>query len=124
MTEQRRPTDIRLRQKSRLLRLEYANGDVYELPFELLRVYSPSAEVRGHGSGPGTLQTGKRDVQLTGVEPVGNYALKLTFSDGHDSGLFTWEYLADLGQNQAQHWQAYLERLSREGGSRDLIRYH
>lgn len=125
MTEQRRPADIRVRKKSRLLRLEYPDGEVSELPFELLRVYSPSAEVRGHGTGPGTLQTGKRDVLLTAVEPVGNYALKLTFSDGHDSGLFTWEYLADLGRNQARYWQDYLERLAREGGSRDAaVRYH
>lgn len=124
MTGQLRPTDIRLRTKSRLLRLEYADGEVLELPFELLRVYSPSAEVRGHGAGQGTLQTGKREVQLTGVEPVGNYALKLTFSDGHDSGLFTWEYLADLGRNQSQYWQNYLERLTREGGSREAVRYH
>ncbi len=124
MTTQSRPTDIRIRKKSRLLRLEYADGEVLELPFELLRVYSPSAEVRGHGSGQGTLQTGKRDVLLTGVEPVGNYALKLIFSDGHDSGLFTWEYLADLGRHQNQYWQTYLDRLSREGGSRDAVRYH
>lgn len=124
MTGPHRPADIRVRKKSRLLRLEYSDGEVYELPFELLRVYSPSAEVRGHGTGPGTLQTGKRDVQLTGVEPVGNYALKLVFSDGHDSGLFTWDYLADLGRHQARYWQDYLERLAREGGSRDGVRYH
>lgn len=114
-----RPTDIRIRKQSRLLRLEYADGRCHELPFELLRVWSPSAEVRGHGGGPGTLQTGKKDVLVTGAEMVGNYALRLTFSDGHDSGLFTWEYLWDLGENQQAYWQRYLEDLQREGGQRE-----
>lgn len=113
------PTDIRIRRQSRILLLAYANGDTLELPFELLRVYSPSAEVRGHGMGPGTLQTGKRDVVVIGAEMVGNYALKLSFSDGHDSGLFTWSYLQDLGLNQENYWQDYLARLEKEGGSRD-----
>ncbi|WP_148861694.1 gamma-butyrobetaine hydroxylase-like domain-containing protein [Marinobacter fonticola] len=113
------PSDIRIRRQSRLLQLSYANGDVLELPFELLRVYSPSAEVRGHGTGPGTLQTGKRDVLVTGADMVGNYALKLSFSDGHDSGLFTWSYLQDLGRNQNDYWRDYLARLEAEGGSRD-----
>ncbi|WP_166258967.1 gamma-butyrobetaine hydroxylase-like domain-containing protein [Marinobacter salicampi] len=119
MTQSTRPIDIRLRRKSRLLRLEYADGSCHELPFELLRVYSPSAEVRGHGTGPGTLQTGKRQVDITGAEMVGNYAVKLTFSDGHDSGLFTWDYLRDLGDRQQQVWQDYLRRLEEQGGSRD-----
>ncbi|TNE77577.1 MAG: DUF971 domain-containing protein [Gammaproteobacteria bacterium] len=114
-----RPSDIRIRKQSRLLRLEYEDGSIFELPFELLRVWSPSAEVRGHGMGPGVLQTGKRDVLVTGAEIVGNYALKLSFSDGHDSGLFTWEYLQDLGEHQQDYWQRYLDRLQREGGSRD-----
>ncbi|MAA64156.1 MAG: 1-(5-phosphoribosyl)-5-((5-phosphoribosylamino)methylideneamino)imidazole-4-carboxamide isomerase [Alteromonadaceae bacterium] len=113
-----RPTDIRIRKQSRLLELEYGSGQVVGLPFELLRVYSPSAEVRGHGMGPGTLQTGKRDVLITGANMIGNYALKLTFSDGHDSGLFTWAYLKDLGDNQDAHWAQYLARLEKEGGQR------
>lgn len=119
MTDTPRPTDIRIRRQSRLMRLEYADGTVHELPFELLRVYSPSAEVRGHGNGPGTLQTGKRDVEVTGADMVGNYALKLSFSDGHDSGLFSWSYLRELGERQSEFWRDYLERLEREGGSRD-----
>ena len=89
------------------------------MPFELLRVWSPSAEVRGHGAGPGTLQTGKKDVLVTGAEMVGNYALKLSFSDGHDSGLFTWEYLWELGEQRERYWQDYLDRLQQEGGQRD-----
>ena len=113
------PGDIRIRRQSQVLQLTYANGKTLEVPFELLRVYSPSAEVRGHGMGPGTLQTGKRGVLVTGAEMVGNYALKLSFSDGHDSGLFTWSYLQDLGKNQETYWQDYLARLEKEGGSRD-----
>ncbi|WP_166266323.1 gamma-butyrobetaine hydroxylase-like domain-containing protein [Marinobacter caseinilyticus] len=119
MTEGLRPTDIRVRKQSRLLRLEYPDGVLHELPFELLRVYSPSAEVRGHGAGPGILQTGKKGVLITGADIVGNYALKLSFSDGHDSGLFSWEYLRQLGDAQTAYWQAYLQRLETEGGSRD-----
>lgn len=115
----RRPTDIRIRKQSRVLQLDYDNGQSWELPFELLRVWSPSAEVRGHGAGPGTLQTGKRDVLITGAEMVGNYALKLSFSDGHDSGLFTWEYLWELGEQRERYWQDYLDRLQQEGGQRD-----
>ena len=113
-----RPSDIRIRRQSRLLQLDYADGSRWELPFELLRVWSPSAEVRGHGDGPGTLQTGKKDVLVTGAEMVGNYALRLTFSDGHDSGLYTWDYLQDLGENQDHYWQTYLDRLAQEGGLR------
>lgn len=114
-----RPSDIRIRKQSRILQLSYADGSHYELPFELLRVLSPSAEVRGHGMGPGVLQTGKRDIQLTAAEMVGNYALKLTFSDGHDSGLYTWNYLKELGEHQERFWQQYLARLEQEGGSRE-----
>lgn len=114
-----RPTDIRIRKQSRVLQLDYPDNSHFELPFELLRVYSPSAEVRGHGMGPGVLQTGKRQVLVTGAEMVGNYALKLSFDDGHDSGLFTWEYLRELGERQSDFWQRYLDRLAREGGSRD-----
>lgn len=124
-TEAQRPSDIRIRKQSRLLVLSYDDGEILELPFELLRVYSPSAEVRGHGAGPGTLQTGKRDVLVTGAEMVGNYAIKLSFSDGHDSGLFTWAYLQELGREKSRYWQDYLDRLDKEGGSRDgSVRYH
>ncbi|WP_417548175.1 gamma-butyrobetaine hydroxylase-like domain-containing protein [Marinobacter segnicrescens] len=114
-----RPSAIRIRKQSRLLQLDYDDGTRLELPFEFLRVWSPSAEVRGHGAGPGTLQTGKKDVMVTGAEMVGNYALKLSFSDGHDSGLFTWDYLRDLGENQQAYWEDYLKRLEAEGGSRE-----
>lgn len=119
MTETARPTGIRIRKQSRVVALEYADNKAFELPFELLRVYSPSAEVRGHGTGPGILQTGKRNVLVTGADMVGNYALKLTFSDGHDSGLFSWEYLQELGEQQQRFWQDYLARLEQEGGTRD-----
>lgn len=119
MSESARPSDIRIRKKSRLLRIEYPDGTSHELTFELLRVYSPSAEVRGHGSGLGTLQTAKRDVLVTDAEMVGNYAIRLTFSDGHDSGIFSWGYLREMGDQQERFWQDYLERLEREGGSRD-----
>lgn len=116
--DQQRPSQIRIRKQSRTLQLEYTDGHCWQLPFELLRVWSPSAEVRGHGAGPGTLQTGKKDVMLTGAGMVGNYALKLTFDDGHDSGLYTWEYLWQLGSEQERFWQLYLDRLEQEGGSR------
>lgn len=113
-----RPSDIRIRKQSRLLQLDYDDGTSFELPFELLRVWSPSAEVRGHGPGEGTLQTGKKDVVVTDAEMVGNYAIKLSFSDGHDSGLFTWSFLRELGEQKERYWQRYLERLEQEGGSR------
>ena len=118
MADAARPTDIRIRTQSQVLRLEYGDGTLHELPFELLRVYSPSAEVRGHGSGPGKLQTGKAGIMVENAEMVGNYALKLTFSDGHDSGLFSWAYLRELGEQQQTLWQDYLARLEKEGGSR------
>jgi DUF971 family protein len=105
-----RPTAIKLRTKSRVL--EVAFDDVtYELPFEYLRVYSPSAEVRGHGPGQETLQIGKHDVLIRAVEPVGNYAIKLIFDDGHDTGLYSWSYLRELGAQREQKWQQYLDRL-------------
>lgn len=114
----KRPVNIHIRKQSRILQLEYDEGSRWELPFELLRICSPSAEVRGHGGGPGTLQTGKKDVMVTGAEMIGNYALKIFFSDGHDSGLFSWEYLWDLGAQQEDYWQHYLTRLEQEGGRR------
>ncbi|QID16355.1 DUF971 domain-containing protein [Nitrogeniibacter mangrovi] len=114
------PTDIVLHTQSRCLEVAFDNGARYRLPFEFLRVFSPSAEVRGHGIGQETLQTGKRDVIVEQVEPVGKYALKLVFSDGHDSGLYSWDYLAEIGAHQEALWQAYLERLEAAGASRDI----
>ena len=113
------PTALTLHQASRVLEITYADGRTFRLPYELLRVYSPSAEVRGHGPGQETLQTGKRDVGITTVEPVGHYAIQPTFSDGHDSGIYSWEYLYDLGHRQDELWQRYLERLAQAGASRD-----
>jgi DUF971 family protein len=114
------PTDIVLHTQSRILEVAFDNGARYRFPFEFLRVYSPSAEVRGHGKGQETLQTGKRDVVLQQVEPVGNYALKLVFSDGHDSGLYSWDYLVEIGESQDDLWQDYLDRLEAAGASRDI----
>ena len=99
-TSTHRPTDIQLHQKSRILELRYADGSHFELPCEFLRVYSPSAEVRGHGPGQEVLQVGKEDVNITAIEPVGNYAVKLVFSDGHDTGIYDWDYLYKLGTEQ------------------------
>lgn len=113
------PTEITLHQQSRLLEIAFDDGARYKLPFEFLRVFSPSAEVRGHGPGQETLQTGKRNVILDGVEPVGSYAVKLVFDDGHDSGLYTWDYLHELGQYQDAMWQDYLSKLEAAGASRD-----
>jgi DUF971 family protein len=105
------PTDIKVRTQSRVLEIAFDNGTSYSLPFEFLRVYSPSAEVKGHGPGQETLQTGKRDVLLTALEPVGNYAVQPHFSDGHNSGIFSWTYLYWLGSNQARLWEEYGQRL-------------
>ncbi len=112
------PTGIRLRRKSRLLELSWADGVVHELPCEFLRVYSPSAEVRGHGAGDRILQTGKKYVNVTAVEAVGNYAIKLVFDDGHDTGIYTWDFLRELGEQQASMWQAYLAELEAANASR------
>jgi DUF971 family protein len=106
------PTAIKLRRKSRLLEVSFDDGAVFELPFEYLRVYSPSAEVKGHGPGQETLQIGKHDVAIAKVEPVGNYAVRLMFDDGHDTGLYTWAYLHELGSDRAAKWQNYLDRLN------------
>ncbi len=111
------PTAIELHKASKTLSLKYANGDVYQLPAEFLRVHSPSAEVQGHGKP--ILQIGKLGVGLTRLEPAGQYALKLCFDDGHDSGLFTWDYLDQLGQRQSELWQDYLHVLNAVGKSRD-----
>lgn len=110
-----KPTDIRLHQVSRQLEIVFDDGAQFMLPCELLRVYSPSAEVRGHGTGQEVLQTGKEDVNIVGIEPVGQYAVKLTFSDGHDTGLYTWDYLYDLGIRQETLWHNYLNRLAQAG---------
>jgi DUF971 family protein len=113
------PTEITLHQKSGTLEVAFDDGSRYQLPFELLRVLSPSAEVRGHGPGQEVLQVGKRDVLVTAVEPMGSYAVQLTFDDGHDTGLYTWEYLYELGSNQEEKWQDYLRQLEEAGESRD-----
>ncbi len=113
------PVTIRLHQASRLLELSYADGEHYSLSCEYLRVYSPSAEVRGHGAGQETLQTGKRLVTITRIETVGNYALQFHFSDGHDSGIYSWEYLHELCRDQQRRWTDYLARLTLAGASRE-----
>ena len=110
-----RPTEIKLRTKSRVLEVAFDDGARFELSFEYLRVYSPSAEVRGHGPGQETLQVGKHEVGIRAVEPVGNYAVKLVFDDGHDTGLYTWDYLYELGRTYAEKWQNYLDRLAKLG---------
>jgi DUF971 family protein len=102
-----------------MLEVGFDDGAVFRIPFELLRVYSPSAEVRGHGPGQETLQTGKRHVGITHIEMVGHYAVQPSFSDGHDTGLFTWDYLHELGAEQADYWQRYLQRLAEAGLDRD-----
>jgi len=112
------PTEIILHQQSRTLEIAFDDGAHFQLPFEFLRVMSPSAEVKGHGPGEEVLQVGKRNVILQQIEPVGSYALQLTFDDGHDSGLYTWEYLHRLGSNQEAIWQAYLKDLEEAGASR------
>lgn len=114
------PTEIRLHQKSRLVELCYGEDERYSLPFEYLRVYTPSAEARGHGPGQETLQTGKRDVLIQAIEPVGTYALRFVFSDGHDSGLYSWDLLYNLGKHQDELWQEYLAQLEKQGASRDV----
>jgi DUF971 family protein len=114
------PSEIKLHQKSRLLELAYENGESFKLDFEYLRVFTPSAEARGHGPGQETLQTGKRNVEITGIEPVGTYALRLIYSDGHDSGLYSWDLLYNLGKHHDELWQDYLTQLEAQGASRDV----
>ena len=114
-----RPTEIKLHQKSRVLEIEFADGKTFSLPCEFLRVYSPSAEVRGHGPGQEVLQTGKRNIEITAIEPVGTYAIQPRFSDGHDTGLYSWEVLYDYGLRQEEMWQHYLKRLEEAGASRE-----
>lgn len=113
------PQDITVHSQSRVLEITFTDGVTYRIPFELMRVYSPSAEVMGHGRGQEVLQTGKREVDLVSLEPIGNYAVQPTFSDGHESGIFSWDYLYFLGSQQDKLWAEYTERLQREGVDRD-----
>ena len=113
------PTDVTVHQQSRLLEIAFDDGAHFKIPFELMRVYSPSAEVQGHGPGQEVLQTGKRDVEIVGLEPVGHYAIQPTFSDGHSSGIFSWDYLYFLGSKQGELWQDYERRLADAGVDRD-----
>jgi DUF971 family protein len=116
------PTEIKLRKNSKLLVVSFDDGSEFSFPFEYLRVYSPSAEVRGHGPGQETLQTGKENVSITSVDPVGHYAVRLVFDDGHDSGLYSWTYLHELGSNMESNWRRYLDRLAAAGYAREKPR--
>jgi len=119
-TKTPQPTALTLHQASRVLEVGFDDGSVFRLPFELMRVYSPSAEVQGHGPGQETLQTGKREVGITELVAVGHYAVQPTFSDGHDTGIFSWDYLYRLGAEQDALWQRYLQRLAEAGADRDM----
>jgi DUF971 family protein len=119
MSESPKPVEIQLHSRSRQLELTYADGERHSLSCEFLRVYSPSAEVLGHGPGQEVLQTGKMNVAITAIKLVGNYALQLVFDDGHDTGLYSWRYLYELCQNQEARWQEYLTRLDKAGANRD-----
>jgi len=119
MSDERIPTGITLHQKSRVLEIAFSDGRTFRLPYEYLRVYSPSAEVRGHGAGQEVLQTGKRNVDIRSVEPVGSYAIQPAFSDGHSTGIYSWEYLYELGETQDELWQQYLQKLKAAGASRE-----
>jgi DUF971 family protein len=113
------PTEITVHEASRMLEVGFSDGQAFRIPFELMRVYSPSAEVQGHGPGQEVLQTGKREVALVSLAPVGNYAVQPTFSDGHDSGIYSWDYLYWLGAQQAELWSKYEQRLAEAGVDRD-----
>jgi DUF971 family protein len=113
------PTEIKLHQRSRAMEIAFSDGRVFRLPYEFLRVYSPSAEVRGHGPGQEVLQTGKRTVEIAALEPVGSYAVQPSFSDGHSTGIYSWDYLYYLGENQERMWAEYLAKLEAAGASRD-----
>jgi len=115
------PTEIKLHQLSRRLEIAFDNGTRFELPYEFLRVYSPSAEVRGHGPGQEVLQVGKKDIAIKGIEPVGSYAVTLTFSDGHDTGIYSWDYLYELGANYVALWGRYVNRMEAAGASREPL---
>jgi len=113
------PTEIKLHQKSRILEIAFSDGKTFQLPCEFLRVYSPSAEVRGHGPGQEVLQIGKKNVDITKIDPVGSYAIQLTFSDSHDTGIYSWDLLYDYGMRQQEMWQHYLKRMEEAGASRE-----
>jgi DUF971 family protein len=113
------PTEIKLHQKSRLLEISFADGSTFRLPCEFLRVYSPSAEVRGHGPGQEVLQTGKKDVEILRIEPVGQYAVQLHFSDGHSTGIYSWDLLYDYGRRQDEMWRHYLKHMEEAGAGRE-----
>ena len=119
MPPERNPTQITLHQKSRVLEIAFSDGRGFRLPYEYLRVYSPSAEVRGHGPGQEVLQTGKRNVEIRSLEAVGSYAVQPVFSDGHSTGIYSWDYLYELGEEQDRLWAEYLQKLESKGGSRD-----
>lgn len=110
------PTEIRLRRQSRVLEVAFGDAERYLLPCEFLRVHSPSAEVQGHGPGQETLVVGKQGVGITAIEPIGHYAVRLIFDDGHDSGLYSWKYLREIGRDQESLWQRYLQRVAKAGG--------
>lgn len=120
MTAAPKPTDINLHQQSRILELKFEDGSHYELPCEYLRVYSPSAEVQGHGPGEEILQLGKEEVNITSIEPVGNYAIKLEFDDGHNTGIYSWDTLYVLGRDQKEMWANYLDKLEQAGHKRKV----
>lgn len=115
------PTEIKLHQKSRILEIAFSDGKTFQLPCEFLRVYSPSAEVRGHGPGQEVLQVGKKNVEIQKIDPVGSYAIQLTFSDSHDTGLYSWDLLYDYGMRQDEMWQHYLKRMEEAGASREPV---
>ena len=113
------PQDLTVHNQSKVLEISFSDGNTFRIPFELMRVYSPSAEVQGHGPGQEVLQTGKREVGVVELEPIGNYAVKPVFSDGHDTGIFSWDYLYHLGADQDQLWAEYNRRLQAAGANRD-----
>jgi DUF971 family protein len=119
MPGERFPTEIKLHQKSRVMEIAFSDGRDFRLPYEFLRVYSPSAEVRGHGPGQEVLQTGKRHVEIRSLEPVGSYAVQPVFSDGHSTGIYSWDYLYELGENQEELWGEYLKKLEAAGAKRE-----
>ena len=119
-----RPTDIKLHQVSKILEIYFDDGQSFKLPCEYLRVFSPSAEVRGHGPGQEVLQIGKQNVNIKAIEPVGHYAIKLVFDDGHDSGIYSWQYLYELGLGQEQNWQDYLERVKRTDQQAQNVQFY
>ncbi|HUT40873.1 MAG TPA: DUF971 domain-containing protein [Gammaproteobacteria bacterium] len=118
MPSKPKPVEISLHQKSRVLKIAFDTGESFTLSYEFLRVHSPSAEVQGHGPGQGTLQIGKEDVVITRVDPIGSYAIQPTFDDGHDTGIYSWETLYNLGKNRDRYWQEYLDKLAAAGHGR------